>query len=206
MRSRDDSLFEKIIDFVNKYFEDYGRSPSTREIEQGIGASRPTIQRYLKTMEERDEIEYDGHRGIVTEYMKEFTATTRIQKGNTIPCGQLTEVTDAELEHMRLPIALTGKGEFFLLRAKGDSMINAGISEDDLVLIKTQISEPKEGQIVAFLYQNDQTTLKRFHRESHNEVHLIPENDAMKPIVIKGEHLKDLTIQGVATMVMKDLD
>ena len=103
MRSRDASLFGKIIDFVNEYFEDYGRSPSTREIEQGIGASRPTIQRYLKTMQEQGEIEYDGHRGIITKYMRELMDTNRVQMGNSIPCGPLTEVTDAELEHIRLP-------------------------------------------------------------------------------------------------------
>ena len=63
------------MNFVNEYFEDYGRSPSTREIEQGIGASRPTIQRYLKALQEQGEIEYDGHRGIVTQYMRELMDT-----------------------------------------------------------------------------------------------------------------------------------
>lgn len=205
MRSRDESLFGKIIDFVNEYFEDYGRSPSTREIEQGIGASRPTIQRYLKTMQEQGEIEYDGHRGIITQYMRELMDTNRVQMGNSIPCGPLTEVTDAELEHIRLPMALTGSGDFFLLRASGDSMINAGIDSGDLVLIRKQ-ETAREGQIVAVLYNSDCTTLKRFHRESDGEIHLIPENDSMKSIVFKGEQLNALKIQGVATMVMKDLD
>lgn len=205
MRSRDESLFGKIIDFVNEYFEDYGKSPSTREIEQGIGVSRPTIQRYLRTMQERGDIEYDGHRGIITQYMRELMDTNRVQMGNSIPCGPLTEVTDAELEHIRLPLALTGSGDFFLLRASGDSMINAGVDSGDLVLIRKQ-ETAHEGQIVAFLYQSDCTTLKRYHRVSNNEVHLVPENDIMSPIVIKGEKLNELKIQGVAAMVMKDLN
>ena len=205
MRSRDELLFERIIDFVNEYFEDYGRSPSTREIEQGISASRPTIQRYLKTMQEQGEIEYDGHRGIITKYMRELMDTNRVQMGNSIPCGPLTEVTDAELEHIRLPLALTGSGDLFLLRASGDSMINAGIDSGDLVLIRKQ-ETARDGQIVAFLYRNDCTTLKRYHRVSDSEVHLVPENDSMKPIILKGEQLNALKIQGVATMVMKDLD
>lgn len=205
MKRRDETLFGKIIDFVNEYFEDSGRSPSTREIEQGIGASRPTIQRYLKIMQGRGEVEYDGHRGIITKYMRELMDTNRVQMGNSIPCGPLTEVTDAELEHIRLPMALTGSGDFFLLRANGDSMINAGIDSGDLVLIRKQ-KTAREGQIVAFLYQSDCTTLKRYHRVSNNEVHLVPENNTMSPIVIKGEKLNELKIQGVATMVMKDLD
>ncbi len=205
MKRRDESLFGKIIDFVNEYFEDNGRSPSTREIEQGIGTSRPTIQRYLRTMQEQGEIEYDGHRGIITRYMRELMDTNRVQMGNSIPCGPLTEVTDAELEHIRLPLALTGSGEFFLLRCKGESMINAGIDDGDLVLIHKQ-ETAHEGQIVAFLYQSDCTTLKRYHRVSNNEVHLVPENDSLKPIILKGEQISALKIQGVATMVMKDLD
>ena len=84
-------------------------------------------------------------------------------------------------------------------------MINAGIDEGDLVLIRKQ-EVAREGQIVAVLYNSDCTTLKRFHRESETEVHLIPENDEMSPIVIKGNDLSRLKIQGVATMVMKDLE
>ena len=137
--------------------------------------------------------------------MRELMDTNRVQMGNSIPCGPLTEVTDAELEHIRLPLALTGSGDFFLLRASGDSMINAGIDSGDLVLIRKQ-EMAREGQIVAFLYRNDCTTLKRYHRVSDREVHLVPENDSLKPIVLKDEQLNDLRIQGVATMVMKDLD
>lgn len=205
MRIKDESLFRRIIDFVNEYFEDYGRSPSTRELEQGIGVSRPTIQRYLKSLQEQGEIEYDGHRGIITDYMRELMNTTRVEMGNTIPCGTLSEVTEAQLEYIRLPITLIGSGDFFLLRAKGDSMINAGIDNNDLVLVRKQVIA-REGQIVAFLYQSDTTTLKRYHRVSDSEIHLVPENDTMSPIIIKGEKLNELRIQGVATMVMKDLD
>ena len=205
MRSRDESLFGRIIDFVNEYFESYGRSPTTREIEQGIGASRPTVQRYLKIMQGQDKIGYDGHRGIITKYMRELMDTNRVQMGNSIPCGPLTEVIDTELEHIRLPMALTGSGDFFLLRASGDSMINVGIDNGDLVLIRKQ-ETVREGQIVASLYRSDCTTLKRYHRVSDSEVHLIPENNSLKPIVLKGEQLNDLRIQGVATMVIKDLE
>ena len=53
MRSRDDSLFGKIVDYVNAYFEENGRSPSTREIDKGVGVSRATVQRYLTALQER---------------------------------------------------------------------------------------------------------------------------------------------------------
>ena len=203
MRHKNDELYGKIIEFVNDYFEETGHSPSTREIEQGVGVPRPTVQRYLKSLQERGEIEYDGHRSIVTSYMREMRNTTRMQMGNSIPCGPLDDVVDAELEHIRMPLALTGSGDFFLLRARGESMINAGIDDGDLVLIRKQ-ETAREGQIVAFLYDSTATTLKRYEASGEN-VYLRPENDEMEPIVIHGDDRANLRIQGVATMVIKQL-
>ena len=204
MRTKDESLFAVIVDYVNDYFEKYGRSPSTREIEKSTQISRPTVQRYLKALQERGEIEYDGHRGIVTQYMREMVDTNRVGMGNSIPCGPMDEVADAELEHIRLPIALTGGGEFFLLRARGMSMINAGIDDGDLVLIRKQATA-KHGDIIACLYDSALTTLKRYQPEG-DTVYLVPENDTMQPIEIKGKDREKLLIQGVATMVIKNLE
>ena len=204
MRTKDESLFAVIVDYVNDYFEKFGRSPSTREIEKGTQISRPTVQRYLKALQERGEIEYDGHRGIITQYMREMVDTNRVGMGNSIPCGPMDEVADAELEHIRLPIALTGSGEFFLLRARGVSMINAGIDDGDLVLIRKQATA-KHGDIIACLYDSALTTLKRYQPEG-DTVYLVPENDTMQPIEIMGKDREKLLIQGVATMVIKSLE
>jgi repressor LexA len=203
MRTKDESRFSVIVDFVNEYFDSYGRSPSTREIETGTKISRATVQRYLQTLQERGEIEYDGHRGIITQYMRELTDTNRVEMGNSIPCGALGEVNEAELEYVRLPSVITGPGEFFLLRASGDSMIKAGIDDGDLVLIR-RCETVRQGRIAAFLYDNSETTLKRF-KQDENAIYLIPENDEMEPIVIKGNDRARLIIQGEAVMVMKDL-
>ena len=204
MRSKNTAHYSTIINFVNKYFDDIGRAPSTREIESGTGISRPTVQRYLRELCERGEIEYDGHRGIVTDYMRGGNeGTSRVLMGNSIPCGMLNEVCDAELESIRMPTALIGNGDFFLLRARGNSMINAGIDDGDLVLIK-RCERVREGRIAAFLYDNSETTLKRF-KQDKNSIYLIPENDEMEPIVISGNNRAKLIIQGEAIMVMKDL-
>ena len=204
MRSKNTAHYTTIVDFVNRYYNDIGRSPSTREIEEGTGISRPTVQRYLRELCERGEIEYDGHRGIVTDYMRGAAeGTSPVLMGNSIPCGMLNEVCDAELESIRMPTALIGSGDFFLLRAKGESMINAGIDDGDLVLIK-RCERVREGQIAAFLYDNSQTTLKRF-RQDKNAIYLIPENDSMEPIVIRGSDRARLIVQGEAVMVLKNL-
>ena len=204
MRSKNEAVFGEIIEFVNRYFEKNGRSPSTREIEGEIGLSHVTVQRYLQVLRERGEIEYDGHRSIVTPFMREMLDTNRAQMGNSIPCGALDDVIDEEIEHLRLPKAITGEGEFFLLRARGESMIKAGIDDGDLVLIRKQESAT-EGKIVAFLYDNEQTTLKRL-RYKDDAIYLCPENDSMQPIVIRGEDRAKLRIQGVATGIIKKIE
>ena len=204
MRSKDTAVFGEIIEFVNKYFDKNGRSPSIREIEGGIGKSHVTVQRYLQVMKERGEIEYDGHRSIITPFMREMVDTNRVEMGNSIPCGAFDDVIDAEIEHLRLPKAITGEGEFFLLRARGDSMIKAGIDDGDLVLIRKQ-ETAKEGNIVAFLYDNEQTTLKRL-KYKDDAIYLCPENDSMQPIVIRGADRAKLRIQGVATGIIKKIE
>jgi repressor LexA len=113
-------------------------------------------------------------------------------------------VIDEEIEHLRLPKAITGEGEFFLLRARGVSMINAGIDNGDLVLIRKQ-ETAKQGNIVAFLYDNEQTTLKRY-KQTDDAIYLCPENDSMQPIVIRGEDRAELRIQGVATGIIKKIE
>ncbi len=203
MAKRDESLYEKIIDYVNGYYDRKGHAPSTREIERDTGISRPTVQRYLITLKERDVIEYGEHRGIVTQYMREAMETNSVQTGYSIPCGPLDEVTEQEIETIRLPQALTGHGDFFLLRARGDSMINAGIDDGDLVLIRKQ-DTAERGQIVACIFEGTQTTLKRLKPEK-DAIYLVPENDNMQPIVIPAERRHELRIQGVATLVIKAL-
>jgi repressor LexA len=203
MRSKNEAVFGEIVEFVNRYFEKNGRSPSIREIEGEIGLSHVTVQRYLQVLRERGEIEYDGHRSIVTEHIREMLDTSRVQMGSSIPCGALDDVIDEEIEHLRLPKSITGEGEFFLLRARGESMIKAGIDDGDLVLIRKQ-ETAKQGNIVAFLYDNQQTTLKRY-KQSEDAIYLCPENDSMQPIAIKGEDRAKLRIQGVAIGIYKKL-
>ena len=204
MRTKNNSLFDKITEYVDAYFDNNGRSPTTREIENAVKFSRQTVHRYLKVMNEQGEIEYDGRRSIITPHIRAMLNTTNVQMGNSIPCGELNEVVDDELKDIRLPKEITGDGEFFLLTASGNSMIKAGIDSGDLVLIKKQSHEPANGKIVAFLYDGDQTTLKRYKREK-DAIYLCPENDTMQPIVIKGEDRAKLRIQGVAVRVIKEL-
>ena len=118
----------------------------------------------------------------------------------SISCGiPQTEEEHCE-DYVRLPEKLVGKGTFYLLRASGDSMVNVGIDDGDLVLIRQQ-RNAEPGQIVVALADN-MNTLKRYLLDSEGQAYLHPENEAYPDIHPENE----LAIQGVAVKVLKDLE
>ena len=103
-------------------------------------------------------------------------------------------------EYVSLPVSLFGQGRFFILRADGESMIEAGIDDGDMVVIRQQ-STASEGQIVVALV-DDEATLKRYYLDrQHRRVRLHPENSSMEDI-----YVKRCIIQGVAVHVIKALE
>lgn len=189
-----------IKEFVEKFFSEYGISPTVREIEKGVGITRATVQRYLEDMRSDGELNYAGRRGIttlVTDKMNNDTVAVPLV--GQIACGAPILAQENIEEYYRLPAAFIGEGDFFMLRAKGDSMIEAGIDDGDTVLIKKQ-NVAKEGQIVVAL-MDDEATLKRYYRiPGKKEYRLHPENKSYEDIIVS-----DLVIQGVAVKVFKDL-
>ena len=117
-----------------------------------------------------------------------------------VSCGVPKFAEENIEEYVRLPVALFGRGQFFILRANGDSMIEADINDGDLVLIRQQ-NYADEGQIVVAL-MDDEATLKRYYPEPENQrIRLHPENCQMDDIFVS-----DCIIQGVAVKVLKDLE
>lgn len=194
-------LFRAIEVYINQYKEKYsGASPSVREMAEELGVNYSTISRYLKQMREEGIVEYDGHRNITTREGKiTRTESLKVAVLGTVACG-LPKLAEENIEeYVRLPVSLFGKGDFYLLRASGDSMINAGINDGDLVLIRQQ-NYAEAGQIVIALME-DETTLKRYYPEPENKrVRLHPENDNMSDI-----YVNECFIQGVAVKVIKSL-
>ena len=117
-----------------------------------------------------------------------------------VSCGVPKFAEENIEEYVRLPVALFGRGQFFILRANGDSMIEADINDGDLVLIRQQ-NYADEGQIVVAL-MDDEATLKRYYPEPEKQlIRLHPENSRMDDI-----YVSDCIIQGVAVKVLKDLE
>ena len=153
----------------------------------------------LVEMAEKNMIEYDGQEirtNVTRKYSGEQTQTPIV---GSIPCGSPQYEEENIEEYVSLPTAIFGKGDFFILRASGQSMIEAGIDDGDLVVVKKQV-EAKEGDIVVALVDN-QNTLKRYFRDDENKkIILHPENKKMKDIIVD-----ECCIQGVACHIIKEL-
>jgi len=122
----------------------------------------------------------------------------------SIQCGSPEEEQEYVEEYVSLPVSMFGKGEFYILRAKGDSMVDAGIEEDDLLVIERNCPADV-GDIVVALDANGQNTLKRYtgYDEEKGCYLLSYENEERYPG--KVIRVKSFTVQGVARHVLKTL-
>ena len=199
MRSKNEGLMERIIDEVDLFYNKYERTPSTRELAQKVGLSHNTVARYLREMSDRRMLEYnDGV--IVTERMSKYkTASKLVPVLGSVSCGAPL-LSEANIDsYVRLPDDLIGGGEYYFLRANGDSMIEAGISDGDLVLVRKTV-DARDGEIVVALVDNENTLKRLYHDEKRHKIVLHPENYKYSDIIVDG-----CEIQGVAVKILKDI-
>lgn len=199
MRSKNPELMNEIKEYIEEYYLQNRQSPSTTKIADAVSIARGTAYKYLVEMAKRNMIEYNGQdisTDVTRKYNIEQTQTPII---GSVPCGSPQYEEENIEEYVSLPTAIFGKGDFFILKASGQSMIEAGIDDGDLVVVRKQI-EANEGDIVVALVDN-QNTLKRYYRDDENrKIILHPENKKMKDIIID-----ECYIQGVACNIIKSI-
>jgi repressor LexA len=199
MRHRDLSKQQKILDYVNRHNVEKGYPPSVREICQAVGfKSTSTVHAYIKKLEEDGQISKDATKPralkIIDESGKNLEGFISDQEIDNIPVlGKITAgapilaVENIE-ETFPIPIQYLENSASFMLKVKGDSMINAGILDGDYIIVKQQ-STASNGDIVAALI-GDEATVKTFYKE-RGHFRLQPENPAYDPIIVN-----DLSIIG----------
>ena len=198
MRSKDKGLLAEIEKYVCNFTDSNGISPTMQEIADAVGVSKATVHRYITQLCEDGVIDYSGVRSITSTKAK--VQVVRVPVLGRIACGIPKFAEENIEEYVKLPVALFGNGDFFLLRAYGDSMVEVGIEDGDLVLIRQQ-NYADRGQIVVALVEDD-ATLKRYYPEPEkNRIRLHPENSRMEDI-----YVDSCQIQGVAVKVLKDLE
>ena len=204
MRTKNQETLDRILKFVNKYYQDHHSSPTINDVAEGVGVARSTTHRYLQELSDRNLIDYS--RGILSapQSAKMKTAYVSAPLVGSIRCGSPEEEEESIEEYVSLPVSMFGKGDFYILRAKGDSMVDAGIEEDDMLVIERNCPV-SEGDIVVALDDDNQNTLKRYSGIDKTEgCHILEyENQSVYPgKVIK---VMELQVQGVARHVIKAL-
>ena len=197
MRTKDPELMKQILEYIEDYYIDHNASPSTTRIAEQMGIGRGTAHKYLVEMDERGMLSYQGRNITTARTEKMHTSTFRAAVVGDISCG-LPNIAEEHIEeYVSLPESMFGSGEFYILRAHGESMIEAGIDPGDLVVIRRQ--ETAENGQIAVVLVDEEATLKRLYVED-DRVRLHPENSEMEDFYV--DHC---IIQGVAVKVIKDI-
>ena len=184
---------QKIYDYIAQTLAQQGYPPSVREIGDAVGLKSPsTVHFHLKHMEEMGVINTSGRKGraitlaqpaadtaIAPEVPQEVEPPAgRVPIVGTVAAG--TPILAQECIEDYLTFDTGGRdGEYFALRVRGESMLNAGILPGDLVVVHQQ-QEAHNGEIIVALIE-DEATVKRLRRKD-GQVWLMPENDAYSPI------------------------
>lgn len=181
---------QEVLTFIKKYIVSYGYPPSVREICAGLGLSSPaTVHTHLtqlelkgaisKTKSKFRTIEVNGD----NEFMPKDEELVKVPLVGKIAAGNPIEAIENPDEYFTLPANLIPPKEtIFTLKVSGESMINAGIFDGDIVIIQKQ-RVAHNGDIVAAMTEENTVTLKRFYKEE-DHIRLQPENDTMAPIIL----------------------
>jgi repressor LexA len=187
---------KEILVYIEEYLQQHDYAPSYREIADGLGLSSPaTISEHIESLKEKGYLRDDlsGARSLqLTPRWDERTFSVplmgSIAAGNPIEAIRTNETID-------IPRDMMGPN-VFALKVRGDSMIDDGIFDGDYVIIE-RIDNPKNGDIVVALVDQDNVTLKRYYKEK-DHIRLQPANSKYNPI-----RVKKVTIQGKVRGVIR---
>jgi repressor LexA len=202
---------QEIWTFLMRYVDEHGYPPTVREIGEAVGLASPsTVHAHLANLERAGLIRRDPTKPRALELRRDpkpepVPTAPDVHRlplvGEIAAGGPLLAEQNIE-DYVAVPEPLTRGGEEFLLRVKGDSMVNAGILAGDIVVVRRQPTA-ENGEIVVALAGGDEAadeaTVKRFFRDD-GRVRLQPENDALEPIY--ADHVQ---ILGKVTGVFRTL-
>lgn len=191
--------------FIRNFYLRNGFAPKLTEIASGIGiSSKGVVHRYLKAIADEGLIELlpGRHRGILLakECQESLAEEQTLPLMGKIAAGQPIEAIPNH-ETINLADFIMGPDRF-VLKVQGDSMIDAGILDGDMVIIKQQ-NHAKNGDIVVALVDRDEATLKYLQQKKDGTVTLLPANQTMQPMNYLSERIQ---IQGVAVGQMRSYE
>ncbi len=190
---------QEVLQYIKKYTVKHGFPPSIREICAGLNLSSPaTVHVHLKHLEEAGCIRKTNSKFrtievlVENEFEKKNEDIVKVPLLGKITAGSPIEAIEMPNNFFDLPASLIAhKKEVFTLKVSGESMINAGIFDGDIVIVERS-KTARNGQIVVAMTAENEVTLKTFYKEK-DHIRLQPENDTMEPII-----LENVTILGIA--------
>ena len=191
MSKKGEDKQRKILEFVTEYMNENGYPPSIREICQGVGlSSTSTVHAHLETLKKNGLLEKADakSRGIRVKNSNISEVVGENDIVNVPVIGKVaagTPILATENLERTFPIPadfIGSSSNSFMLKVKGESMIEAGIFDGDYIIVKQQ-SVANNGEIVVALI-NDEATVKTFYKEK-DHIRLQPENPTMEPIIVK---------------------
>ncbi|MDO5299038.1 MAG: transcriptional repressor LexA [Clostridia bacterium] len=196
---------EKILAYIESEIRSRGYAPSVREIGEAVGLkSTSTVHGHLMRLEKKGLLHRDAMKpramGLSTPPASEEDTSAhvcQIPVVGRVAAGMPILAEENIEELMALPEDFVGEGEHFILRVRGESMIQAGIFNDDYIIVRKQ-PDARNGEIVVALVE-DEATVKRFYKEN-GYFRLQPENDAMIPIIVPA-----VTVLGKVVGLMRRL-
>ncbi|MBT3412469.1 MAG: transcriptional repressor LexA [Candidatus Jacksonbacteria bacterium] len=187
---------KKVLDFLRKSIDENGFPPSYREIAAEFGySSVATVAQYMKSLERKGYLSTGPEaRSIELENVnQEGSFMFELPLVGIIAAGEPIEAIETR-ETVAVPASLAGDPNAFVLRVKGDSMMDDGILDGDYVIVERSYF-PQNGDVVVALLDNTYATLKRFYRTDEG-VRLQPANKTMKPLFVKNPAIQGI-VRGV---------
>jgi repressor LexA len=195
----------EVFDYIKKFINEKNYSPSLDELAKGLDlSSLATVHKHLSNLAEKGVIKRHWNKGRGIEIVSDLNSPAMVQMSlnacydipvrGTVAAGLPLDVTeDAHAERLSVPSDLVRNAEeTFVLKVRGDSMIEEGIQEGDFIICERR-GLARNGQVVVALVNDYETTVKYFFHEG-DQIRLQPANPYMEPIFVKPENV---TVQGV---------
>lgn len=199
----------EILNVISTSMQKRGYPPSVREIGEAVGLNSPsTVHNHLNTLQKMGFLRRDPTKPRALEVRFDTNSEVAMERrpSRHVPLigevaagtGLLAQQNVEDL--IPLPTDFTGEGELFMLRVRGDSMINAGILDGDFVVARQQ-QTADNGDIVVAGIPGDEATVKTF-KKSGNKITLVPANSTMDPMVFTSD---EVSVFGKVVTVMRRL-
>ena len=190
----------EILDYLNDFIQQHGYAPSLEEIGRRFGlSSLATVHKHLTNLQEKGFIKRSWNRSRSVELIPARVGTRSVEVpllGYVAAGAPIEAITGVET--INVPEDLVGKRDTYVLRVKGDSMIDEQIRDGDFVIVEDR-KTAENGEMVIALVGGADVTLKKFYRE-HGRIRPQPANPAMQPMLFDPEQIQ---VQGVVIGVMR---